>query len=108
MAETADSLTALRVTAQQRELSRSSPTACDTQVMRTIEAAAQQLGYASTVLPSGAGHDAAYMARLAPMGMVFIPCKDGRSHCPEEWIEPSQLLDGTRVLAATLLKLDQN
>lgn len=108
MAETTASLEALRVTVQQRELSRSSPTACDPAVMQTIEAAAQQLGYSSTVLPSGAGHDAAYMARLAPMGMVFIPCKDGRSHCPEEWIEPSQLLDGTRVLAATLLKLDQN
>lgn len=104
--ETAQGMTDLRVRVQMRELSRSRPTACDAQVMQVIEAAAGRLGYASSVLPSGAGHDAAYMARLGPMGMVFIPCKGGRSHCPEEWIEPSQLLDGTRVLAETLLMLD--
>src|SRR5690606_41637160 len=74
---------------------------------RAIEAASTSLGYASTVLPSGAGHDAAYMARLGPMGMIFIPCRDGRSHCPEEWIEPAQLWVGARVLAESLKRLDQ-
>lgn len=106
MAETAEGLQALRVTAQMRELSRMHPTACDAHVMRTIETAANKLGYASMVLPSGAGHDAVQMARTGPMGMVFIPCKGGRSHCPEEWVEPGQLLDGARVLAETLLLLD--
>lgn len=106
--ETAVGLEQLRVSVSMRELSRSTPTACHAGVMQAIERAATDLGYASRVLPSGAGHDAAYMARLGPMGMVFIPCKGGRSHCPEEWIEPAQLLDGTRVLAQTLLGLDKN
>jgi len=106
LATTNDALQALRLTTQMRELSRSNPTACDPQVMHTIGVAADKLGYEHVVLPSGAGHDAAYMARLGPMGMVFIPCKGGRSHCPEEWIEPAQLLDGARVLAETLLLLD--
>lgn len=107
LAEAADALDALRVRAQMRELSRSEPTACAPAVMRAIQAAADEQGCASMVLPSGAGHDAAWMARLGPMGMVFIPCKDGRSHCPEEWITPRQLHDGARVLAATLLELDR-
>lgn len=107
LATSQDALQALRVTAQMRELSRADPTPCSEHVMGIIGAAAENLGYDSMVLPSGAGHDAAYMARLGPMGMVFIPCKGGRSHCPEEWIEPQQLLDGTRVLAETLMLLDR-
>jgi N-carbamoyl-L-amino-acid hydrolase len=39
--------------------------------------------------------------------MIFIPCLEGRSHCPEEWIEPAQLLDGARVLWQSLLELDK-
>ncbi|XXN19559.1 M20/M25/M40 family metallo-hydrolase, partial [Achromobacter xylosoxidans] len=48
-----------------------------------------------------------YMAPTGPIGMIFIPCLNGRSHCPEEWIEPKQLLDGTRVLYQTVLELDR-
>jgi N-carbamoyl-L-amino-acid hydrolase len=107
LAHTESGLRALRVSVSMRELSRSSPTACDPTVMRTIERAAERLGYGYSVLPSGAGHDAAYMERLGPMGMVFVPCRGGRSHCPEEWLEPAQLLDGTRVLAHALLALDE-
>lgn len=90
LAQTASGLQALRVSVTMRELSRSTPTPCDPTVMRTIEHAAERLGYGYTVLPSGAGHDAAYMAKLGPMGMVFVPCRGGRSHCPEEWLEPAR------------------
>ncbi|SAL18166.1 allantoate amidohydrolase [Caballeronia udeis] len=38
--------------------------------------------------------------------MIFIPCLNGRSHCHEEWIEPQQLVDGTRVLYQTIRELD--
>ena len=107
MAECESALSGLRVRVQMRELSRSNPTACNEHVMGAISTAADNLGYANIVLPSGAGHDAAYMAQLGPMGMIFIPCKGGRSHCPEEWIEPEQLLDGTRVLAETFSLLDR-
>ncbi len=107
LADYSGALAQVRVTASMRALSRSHPTACSPMIMDAITQSAGQLGYATLTMPSGAGHDAAYMACSGPMGMVFIPCLNGRSHCPEEWIEPEQLLDGTRVLAATLMGLDQ-
>ncbi|MFQ1061923.1 Zn-dependent hydrolase [Bordetella trematum] len=106
LAQTADELTALRLRLESEPLSRAEPTDCSAVVMDAVQAAAEHLGYASMRLPSGAGHDAMYMAPTGPMGMIFIPCLNGRSHCPEEWIEPAQLLDGTRVLYETLLQLD--
>lgn len=54
-------------------------------------------------LPSGAGHDANQMSLLGPVGMIFIPCKDGRSHCPEEWAEKEDLYLGTKVLLNAVL-----
>jgi beta-ureidopropionase / N-carbamoyl-L-amino-acid hydrolase len=87
-------------------LTRSQPTACSPLVMEAVARAAAACGYRSHHLPSGAGHDAVYVATIGPMGMIFIPCLNGRSHCPEESIAPGQLLDGTRVLLRTLLDLD--
>ncbi|SEK07043.1 Zn-dependent hydrolase [Achromobacter sp. NFACC18-2] len=107
MAGVADDLKALRLTAGFTQLSRAQPTDCSPLVMDAVKAAADQLGYASMRLPSGAGHDAVYMAPTGPIGMIFIPCLNGRSHCPEEWIEPAQLLDGTRVLYQSVLELDR-
>jgi len=107
MAGVADDLKAWRLTAGFTQLSRAQPTDCSPLVMDAVKAAADQLGYASMRLPSGAGHDAVYMAPTGPIGMIFIPCLNGRSHCPEEWIEPSQLLDGTRVLYQSVLQLDR-
>lgn len=99
-------LAALRLSVAVTHLSRAEPTACAPLVMDAAETAAADLGYASRRLPSGAGHDAAYLTACGPMGMIFIPCLNGRSHCPEEWIEPAQLLDGARVLYRTLARLD--
>lgn len=107
MAEVADALAALRLSAAMAPVSRAHPTDCAPLVMDAVEDAATRLGYASMHLPSGAGHDAVYMAPTGPIGMIFVPCLNGRSHCPEEWLEPSQLLDGTRVLYETVLELDR-
>ncbi|PLC48908.1 Zn-dependent hydrolase [Pollutimonas subterranea] len=90
------------------QLSNSLPTDCTPFMVDLIEGAARALGYASMRMPSGAGHDAVYLAKSGPMGMIFIPCLKGRSHCPEEWIEPQQLLDGTRVLYETVMALDRS
>jgi N-carbamoyl-L-amino-acid hydrolase len=87
-------------------LSQTLPTGCSPLVQDTIEKASS--GFRSTRLPSGAGHDGVFVARIAPMGMIFVPCKDGRSHTPEEWAEPADCAKGTRVLAETLLLLDKN
>lgn len=56
---------------------------------------------------SGAGHDAAFMTRLCPSAMLFIPCRDGRSHCPEEWADAADLALAAEVLANTIMELDR-
>lgn len=50
------------------------------------------------LIVSGAGHDAVYMARLAPAGMIFIPCKDGISHNEIEDAKPTHIAAGCNVL----------
>lgn len=100
-------LASLRLELTMRQVSRSQPTDCTPFMIDLIADAARSLNRPSLRMPSGAGHDAVYLAKTGPMGMIFIPCRKGRSHCPEEWIEPQQLLDGTRVLFETVLRLDQ-
>ena len=89
-------------------LSQTLPTACSPLIQSTIEQASTTAGFRSTRLPSGAGHDGVFVARLAPMGMIFVPCREGRSHAPEEWADPADCANGTRVLAETLILLDKS
>lgn len=69
-----------------------------------IERAAQALGYSHMPAVSGAGHDAVYMARLAPTGMIFIPCKDGISHNEIEDAAPEHVTAGCNVLLQVMLE----
>ncbi|MET0210826.1 MAG: Zn-dependent hydrolase [Burkholderiaceae bacterium] len=72
--------------------------------IRAVAAAAQSLGYSCMPVVSGAGHDAVYMARLAPAGMIFIPCKDGISHNEIEDAKPEHLEAGCNVLLRAMLE----
>ena len=83
------------------------PTLCDRSLMALIEHACQQRGYASRVMPSGAGHDSAFLATLAPAAMIFVPSLLGKSHCPEEWTSREQLAKGVSVLVDALTAFDQ-
>jgi len=65
--------------------------------------AAEALGYSAMDVVSGAGHDAVYMARLAPAGMVFVPCKDGISHNEIEDAKAEHLEAGCNVLLHAML-----
>ncbi|MEJ7138880.1 Zn-dependent hydrolase [Amphibiibacter pelophylacis] len=69
-----------------------------------VQRAAQQLGYSHMPAVSGAGHDAVYMARLAPAGMIFIPCKDGISHNEIEDAKPEHITAGCNVLLHAMLE----
>lgn len=71
-------------------------------------AAADAAGIPWLPIPSGATHDAVHMASLAPMGMIFIPSANGRSHCPEEFTATEHITTGVRVLADTLRRLDSH
>ncbi|MDI4633593.1 Zn-dependent hydrolase [Pelomonas sp. V22] len=66
--------------------------------------AAAALGYSNMPAVSGAGHDAVYMARLAPAGMIFIPCKDGISHNEIEDAKPEHITAGCNVLLHAMLE----
>jgi len=88
-------------------LSDTDPTACDPRLRALLRESADALGFSSTDIASGAGHDAAFVARIAPSAMLFIPCRDGKSHAPEEWAEPEALAAGTAVIAETVLRFDR-
>ncbi|EST37302.1 hypothetical protein N566_13660 [Streptomycetaceae bacterium MP113-05] len=88
-------------------LSAVDPVAADTRVREFLARGSERLGLPHRTMFSGAGHDAAHMARLAPMGMLFIPSRGGRSHCPEEWTELEQVATGARALAQGLVEIDR-
>ncbi|MGE4529095.1 MAG: Zn-dependent hydrolase [Rhodospirillaceae bacterium] len=87
-------------------MTRARPAPCAPEIREALARAARAKGHAALELPSGAGHDAMQIAEIAPMGMVFVPCRGGRSHCPEEWAEAADIAAGAEVLAAALLDLD--
>ena len=89
-------------------LMRDAPLTVAPEMVAAAEAAAGAVGTPWRRLTSGASHDANHVARLCPIGLLFIPCRDGRSHCPEEWAEVEHLATGTRVLLELLLGLDRD
>ena len=89
-----------------QETLASVPALTDPSIRRTIAAAAKGLGLATLELPSGAGHDAQEMARIGPVGMIFIPSQDGISHSPREYSKAADIENGANVLLHTLLTLD--
>ena len=58
-------------------------------------------------MPSGAGHDAQEMAQICPIGMIFIPSKDGISHSPKEYSTANDITNGANVLLHAVLKIDE-
>lgn len=94
------------VTIERTPLMRETPLVVEPRMVAAAEAAAAALGVPCRRLPSGASHDANHMARLCPIALLFIPCRDGRSHCPEEWAEVTHLATGARVLLELALRLD--
>ena len=81
------------------------PCAFDREVIDTVERAANELGISSVRMPSGASHDAMYLSRVCPTGMIFVPCERGVSHNEAENAKSEDLAAGARVLTATLLEL---
>lgn len=79
----------------------------DDGLQETLAKAADGLDTPYRKMVSGAGHDAAFMTRLCPSAMLFVPCRDGRSHCPEEWADAADLALAAEVLANTIMELDR-
>jgi N-carbamoyl-L-amino-acid hydrolase len=81
------------------------PARCGPAVVDAIERACRDLGHPFLRMVSRAYHDALFMARVAPTGMIFIPCRGGLSHRPDEYASPEAIGLGTAVLARTLARL---
>lgn len=88
-----------------RVLNADPPAACDPQIIDTIETAAADAKLESQRMVSRAYHDSLFLARIAPTGMIFIPCRGGVSHRPDEYASPEHIAGGVAVLAGTLQRL---
>jgi N-carbamoyl-L-amino-acid hydrolase len=91
-----------------KEINVNIPAPTDPKFRSLISDAARELGLTTKLMPSGAGHDAQDMARLGPVGMIFVPSVAGISHSPREFSRPEDIANGANVLLHTLLKLDKN
>ncbi|MFQ5957820.1 MAG: Zn-dependent hydrolase [Alphaproteobacteria bacterium] len=85
------------------EIWYSPPVAFDPACVDAVRAAADALGYGHRDIVSGAGHDAVYVSRVAPTGMVFVPCAGGLSHNEEESADAGDLAAGCSVLLNAML-----
>ena len=77
----------------------------DPDCVDAVRSATAELGYSSMEMVSGAGHDALYVAKVAPTSMIFVPCKDGVSHNEAEDAKPDDLEAGCNVLLHAMLRM---
>ena len=104
-----DRLTALPdgITAESRLLSDNRPTPMNEGLIKQLEVASTNCGASHRRMVSGAGHDAAFVAQIAPSIMIFVPSRDGRSHCPEEFSTAPSIALGAEVIADAVIALDK-
>lgn len=78
------------------------------ELVALVQKSADAFGYTTKRMYSGAGHDAQYVADIIPTTMIFVPSKDGRSHCEEEFTSLEGCCKGINVLLTTVLEIDKN
>jgi N-carbamoyl-L-amino-acid hydrolase len=81
------------------------PAQSDPNILAAIREAVKDLNLTSLEMVSRAYHDSLFMARVTPMAMIFIPCRAGVSHRPDEYATPEDIARGVEVLARTMLSL---
>jgi len=81
------------------------PIECSPEVVQAVGRTAQRLKLDAHRMPSGAAHDAQIMGAMVPVGMIFVPSKNGLSHSPAEWTAWSDIEAGANVMLGTLLDL---
>lgn len=89
-----------------RVISSNPATPCSAALIEVLADAAQALDARHRQMVSGAGHDAAWLARIAPSAMIFVPCEGGRSHAPEEMASVDNIALGAAILLQATLTLD--
>jgi N-carbamoyl-L-amino-acid hydrolase len=83
------------------------PAPTDQRLRKVIQEAATGLGLTTKLMPSGAGHDAQDLARIVPIGMIFVPSVGGISHSPKEFTTTPDMANGASVLMRAILKVDE-
>jgi ureidoglycolate amidohydrolase len=93
------------VTMEFEEINADPPAAGDPETVAIAEKVCGELGLRSLRMVSRAYHDSLFMARVSPTTMIFIPCRNGWSHRPEEFSTPEHIASGAEVLAHTMARL---
>jgi N-carbamoyl-L-amino-acid hydrolase len=83
------------------------PVVFDAECVAAVRGAAEASGFKVRDMVSGAGHDAAYVARVAPTAMIFVPCRGGVSHNEAEFSSQEQCAAGAQVLLQAVLAYDR-
>lgn len=84
---------------------RDPPATCEPAIVDAVEEASNGLGLSVKRMVSRAYHDTLFMARVVPAGMIFIPCRNGVSHRPDEFASEKAIGDGVSALAMAMAKL---
>ena len=93
------------VTIQQELVNADAPADCAANIVETLSESCEKHRLSFLSMVSRAYHDSLFMSRIAPVGMLFIPCRNGYSHRPDEYASPEDIARGTLVLAETLRSL---
>ena len=102
-----DSCTPLGLAVTSARIWDQPPVAFDPQCIAAVRSAAEAAGFKVRDMVSGAGHDAAYIARVAPTAMIFVPCRGGISHNEAEFSSQDQCAAGAQVLLQAVLRYDR-
>jgi N-carbamoyl-L-amino-acid hydrolase len=94
-----------RIEFRTERLNVDAPANCDPQIVGAMESVSNHLNLRSKRMISRAYHDSLFMAQVCPTAMIFIPCRGGVSHRPDEFSSPEQIRTGVEVLAHTLGRL---
>ena len=94
-----------RVSVESELLNADAPAECDSGVIGALREGCEKLGFPFLPMTSRAYHDSLFMARIAPTAMLFIPCRNGYSHRPDEYASPEDIARGALVLAEALATL---
>jgi N-carbamoyl-L-amino-acid hydrolase len=93
------------VSIQSEILNVDAPAVCAPEVRAALSDSCRQHGFSFLEMVSRAYHDSLFISQIAPTGMLFIPCRNGYSHRPDEYAAPEDIARGTLVLAEALAKL---
>jgi ureidoglycolate amidohydrolase len=94
-----------QVSIQSEVLNADAPADCAPEVQAALAESCRERGFPFLEMVSRAYHDSLFVSRIAPTGMLFIPCRNGYSHRPDEYAAPEDIARGALVLAEALAKL---